>query len=81
VDLLVAAGGAAEVLPVSLSCPLPLLRIQTRFIPILLLFCFCEDGSNQYSIRMAGSKSICLESGVRGKIHFGIILVSAVSGI
>jgi hypothetical protein len=36
VDLLV-AGGAAEVLPVPLSCPLPLLRIHP---PSLLVCCF-----------------------------------------
>ena len=37
VNLLVAAGGAVEVLPVSLSCPLPLLRAHP---PSLLVCCF-----------------------------------------
>ena len=56
VDLLV-AGGAAEVLPVPLNCPLPLLRTHP---PSLLVCCFlfCGDGSNQYSIRTAGGKPI-----------------------
>jgi hypothetical protein len=44
--------GAAEVLPVPLNCPLPLLRTQ----PPSLLFCICGDGCNQYSIRTAGGK-------------------------
>jgi hypothetical protein len=61
-DLLVAAGGAAEMLPVSLSCPLPLLSTH----PLPLLVCcfsvFCGDGSNQYSIRTAKTY-ICLRSG------------------
>jgi len=37
VDLLVASGGAAEVLPAPLSCPQPLLRTPP---PSLLVFCF-----------------------------------------
>jgi len=45
------AGGAAEVLLVSLSCPLPLLRTHPPSLASLLLFCFRGDGSNQYSIR------------------------------
>ena len=36
------AGGAAEVLPVSLNCPLPLRR--TPYIS-LLFWCFCSGGS------------------------------------
>ena len=58
VDLLVVAGGAVEVLPVSLSCPLPPLRIRPP--PLLAVCCFFVfirgDGSNQYSIRTAGGK-------------------------
>ena len=60
VDLLVVAGGAVEVLPVSLSCPLPPLRIRPP--PLLAVCCFFVfirgDGSNQYSIRTAGGKPI-----------------------
>jgi hypothetical protein len=45
-DLLVAAGGAVKMLPISLSCPLPLLRTPP-FIASLLLICFCGDGSTR----------------------------------
>ena len=58
VDLLM-AGGAAEVLLVSLSCPLSLLRSNPpSFTASLLPFCFRGDGSNQYSIRTAGGVPI-----------------------
>ena len=63
VDLLVAAGGATEVLPFSLSCPLPLLR--THPTSSLLLFCFSVGGSNQYSFWTAGGQTnFCL----RGRV-------------
>ena len=53
------AGGAVEMLLVSLSFPLPLLRTRPPpFIASLLLVCFCGDGSNQYSIRTAGGEPI-----------------------
>jgi len=76
-DLLVLAGGAAEVLPFSLSCPLPLLRTHP---PKLLVCCFfysCGDGSNQYSIRTV-EVNLFLSGKRGGKSHFGIVLVSAV---
>ena len=58
VDLLM-AGGAVEVLLVSLSCPLPATpKVPPLFIASLLLFCVHGDGSNQYSIRTAGGKPI-----------------------
>ena len=41
---------------------------------------FCGDGSNQYSIRTA-AVDLFLSGKRGGKSHFGIILVSAVSGI
>ena len=41
VDLLM-DGGAAEVLLVSLNCPLPLLKKPPPFVASLLLFCFAE---------------------------------------
>ena len=64
VDLLM-AGGAAEVLLVSLSCPLPLLRTHPTFVASLLRLCFRGDESNQYSIQTAGGKPMfCLRSGV-----------------
>jgi hypothetical protein len=72
------AGGAAEVmLPVLLICPLPLLRTHPPFFASLLLY---GDGSNQYSIWTVGGKPILSEKR-GGKSHFGIIIVSAVSGI
>jgi len=53
------AGGAGEVLLVSLSCPLPATpKVPPLFIASLLLFCVHGDGSNQYSIRTAGGKPI-----------------------
>ena len=57
VDLLVlAAGGAVGVLPVSLSCPLPILRTPPP--PFASLLLVHGDGSKQYSIRTAGGKPI-----------------------
>ena len=56
VDLLVAAGSAAEVLPLSLSCPLPILRTPPP--PFASLLLVHGDGSKQYSIRTAGGKPI-----------------------
>ena len=50
---LLVVGGAAEVLPVSLNCPLPLRRTH----PPILVCCFCSDGSNQHKIWAAGGKS------------------------
>jgi len=51
------AGGAAEVLPVSLNCPLPLQRTQPPYISLSFL-CFCSGGSNQHNIWAAGGKSV-----------------------
>jgi len=53
------AGGAAEVLPVSLNCPLPLRRTHppTPYINLLFLY-FCSDRSNQHKIWAAGGKSV-----------------------
>ena len=77
VDLLV-AGGAVEVLPVSLSCPLPPLR--TRPPPLLVVCCFfvfVEMGANTASGRLKVNLFLSEKRG--GKSHFGIILVSAIS--
>jgi len=58
VDLLM-AGGAVEMLLVSLNRPLPPLRTHPPLLlASLLLFSFCGDGSYQYSIWTAGSKPI-----------------------
>ena len=46
--LLVAAGGAADVLPFSLSCLLPLLRTHPLRCQSVA-FCFRGDWSNQYT--------------------------------
>ena len=57
-DLLM-AGGAVEMLLVSLNRPLPPLRTHPPLLlASLLLFSFCGDGSYQYSIWTAGSKPI-----------------------
>ena len=74
------AGGAAEVLLVSLSCPLPLLKTQ----PLSLLVCcifFRRDGPNQYSPNQYSIQRLELNlfsSEKRGgKSHLGIVLVLA----
>ena len=71
VDLLVAAGSAVEVLPFSLSCPLPLLKTHPPFIASLLLFYSREDGSKKYSIRTAEGKPIFVrEAGWKEPLFF-----------
>ena len=73
------AGGAAEMLPVSLNCPLSLRRTH----PPTLVFCFCVFAG----VGVTSTKSGRLEvnwslSGKRGgKSHLGTTLLSAVSGI
>jgi len=55
---LLVAGGAAEVLPVSLNCNCPLaLQNPPPYISLLFL-CFCSNGSNQHKIWAAGGKSV-----------------------
>ena len=80
VDLLVTAGGAVEVLPVSLSCPLPLLRTCP---PSLLACCFFVSAEMGATSTASGRLEVTLFSSEKwgGKSHFGIILVSAVLGI
>jgi hypothetical protein len=75
------AGSAAEVLPVSPICPLPLRRIHP---PPLLDRCFFvftkSGGSNQCSIWTAvGIPFLAEKRG--GKGHLGVILHSAVPKI
>ena len=78
VDLLV-AGGAAEVLPVSLNCPLPLRRTH----PPKLVCCFCVFAAMGVTSTKSGRLEVNLSlSGKRdGKSHLGTILLSAVSEI
>jgi hypothetical protein len=80
VDLLVAADGAVEVLLVSLSCPLPLLRTRP---PSLLVCCFFDFAEMGATSTASGRLEVTLFSSEKrgGKSHFGIILVSAVLGI
>jgi len=80
VDLLMAAGVAAEVLLVSLSCSLPLLRTHP---PSLLVCCFLVLAGIGATNTASGRLEVNLFlSEKRGrKSHFGIFLVSAVLGI
>jgi hypothetical protein len=74
------AGGAAEVLPVPLSCPLPLLRINP---PSLLVCCFLvfEEMGATSTVSEQLEVDLFLSEKRGGKSRFGIILVSAVLGI
>ena len=49
---------AAEVLQISLNCPLPLRGIHPPPYISLLFLCFCSDGSNQHKIWVAGGKYV-----------------------
>ena len=72
------AGGAAEVLPVSLNCPLPLRRTH----PPTLVCCFCVFAAMGVSTKSGRLEVNLSLSGKRGgKNHFGTILLSAVSEI
>jgi len=74
------AGGAAEVLTVSLNCPLPLRRTH----PPTLFCCFCvfaalgvtstKSGRLEVNLSLSGKRG-------RGKSHLGAILFSDVSGV
>ena len=77
VDLLMAAGVAAEVLLVSLSCPLPLLRTHP---PSLLVCCFLVLAGIGATNTASGRLEVNLFlSEKRGrKSHFGIIQDSTV---
>jgi len=77
---LLVVGGAAEVLPVSLNCPLLPLR---RTHPPTLVCCFCVFAALGVTSTKSGRLEVNLSlSGKRGgKSHLGTILLSAVSGI
>ena len=70
------AGGAVEMLPVSLNCPLPLRRTH----PPTLVCCFCVFAATGVTSTKSGRLEVNLSlSGKRGgKSHFGTILLSAV---
>ena len=76
---LLVAGGAAGVLPVSLSCPLPLRRTH----PPAVVCCFRVFAEVGVTSTISGRLEVNLSlSGKRGgKSHLGTILLSAVSGI
>ena len=76
---LLVAGGAAEVLPVSLDFPLPLRRTHSP----TLVCCFCVFAAMGVTSTKSGRLEVNLSlSGKRGgKSQLGTILLSAVSGI
>jgi len=73
------AGGAAEVLPVSLNCPLPLRRTH----PPTLVCCFCVFAAARVTSTKSGrlEVNLSLSENRGGKSHLGTILLSAVLGI
>ena len=74
------AGGAAKAILASLSCPLPLLRTHPPSLLVCCFFVFVEMGpTSTASGRLEVNLFLSEKQG--GKSHFGIILVSAVSGI
>ena len=75
-----ANGGAAEVLPVSLSSPLPLLITRPPSLLVCYFFISAKMGATSTA---SGQLEVTLfMSRKRGeKSHFGIILVSAATGI
>jgi len=73
------AGGAVEMLLVSLRFPLPLLRTRPPSLLVCCLFVFAEMGATSTaSGRLEVNLFLSEKRG--GKSHFGIILVSAVLG-
>jgi len=76
----VAACGAVEVLPIFLSCPLPLLRILPPSLLVCSFFVLAEMGATSIASGRL-EVNLFLSGKWGGKSHFGIILVSAVSGI
>jgi len=74
------AGGAAEVLPDSLNCPLPLRRTHPPTLLVCCFFVFAEMGvTSTKSGRLEVNLSLSEKRG--GKSHLGAILLSAFSGI
>ena len=56
---LLVAGSDAEMLPVSLNCPLPLQR--THPPTLVCCVCFSSGGSNQHKIWAARGKSVFIQ--------------------
>jgi hypothetical protein len=73
------AGGAAEVLPVSLNCPLPLRRTHPPTLVCRLRVFAAMGVTSTISERLEVNLSLSGKRG--GKSHLGIILLSAVSKI
>jgi len=77
--VLLVAGGAAGMLPVSLKCPLPLRRTH----PPTLVCCYCVFAAMGVTSTKSGRLEVNLSLSEKrgGKSHLGTILLSAVSGI
>jgi hypothetical protein len=54
------AGSAAEMLLVSLSCPLPLLRTHPPSLLVCCFLVFAEMGATSTASRVAGGKTLGL---------------------
>ena len=63
-DVLVAVGGATEVLPVSPSFPLTLLRTHPPSLLVYCFFVFAEMGANSTAFEWREAKLFYLRSGV-----------------
>jgi hypothetical protein len=70
------ADGAAEVILLSFSCPLPLLRTHPPSLLVCCCFVFVEMGASTASGQLEVSLFLSEKRG--GKSHFGKILVPAV---
>jgi hypothetical protein len=68
------AGGAAEMLPVSLSCPLSLLKTHSPSLLVCCIFVFAGMGATNAASRRL-EVYLFLSEKRGGKSHFGIILV------
>ena len=73
------AGGAAEVLPVSLNCPLPLRRTH----PPTLVCCACVFATLGVTSTESGRLEVNLSLSEKpgGKRHLGTVILSAVSEV
>jgi hypothetical protein len=74
------ANGWVELLPVSLNCPLPLLRTHPPSLLVCCLLVFAEMGATSTASGQLEVKLFLFEKRGR-KSHFNIIMVSAVLGI
>ena len=71
----------AEVLPFSLSYPLPLLRTPPPSLLVCCFFVLVKMGATITASGRLEKVNLFLSKKRGGKSHFGIILVLAVSGI